>query len=91
MVVFTWTILLILHSDLVTLALNLYTQGVSPNVDYSDINSVIKIVEESTKIPVNERWPYAGALVTSAFSGRFVFLLLMHQIKLTLLQSPRCY
>ncbi|KAJ5146812.1 hypothetical protein N7526_000164 [Penicillium atrosanguineum] len=55
--------------DLVTLALNLYTQGVSPNVDYSDINSVIKIVEESTKIPVNERWPYAGALVTSAFSG----------------------
>ncbi|KAJ5676597.1 2-isopropylmalate synthase [Penicillium maclennaniae] len=55
--------------DLVTLALNLYTQGVSPNVDYSDINSVIKVVEESTKIPVNERWPYAGALVTSAFSG----------------------
>ncbi|KAJ5204965.1 2-isopropylmalate synthase, partial [Penicillium cinerascens] len=55
--------------DLVTLALNLYTQGVSPNVDYSDINSVIKVVEECTKIPVNERWPYAGALVTSAFSG----------------------
>ncbi|KAJ5682902.1 2-isopropylmalate synthase [Penicillium macrosclerotiorum] len=55
--------------DLVTLALNLYTQGVSPNVDFSDIPSVIKVVEESNKIPVNERWPYGGALVTSAFSG----------------------
>ncbi|KAJ6111151.1 2-isopropylmalate synthase [Penicillium sp. IBT 16267x] len=55
--------------DLVTLALNLYTQGVSPNVDFSDIFSVIKVVEESNKIPVNERWPYGGALVTSAFSG----------------------
>ncbi|KAF3398457.1 2-isopropylmalate synthase [Penicillium rolfsii] len=55
--------------DLVTLALNLYTQGVSPNVDFSDIPSVIKLVEECNKIPVNERWPYGGALVTSAFSG----------------------
>ncbi|KAJ5241499.1 2-isopropylmalate synthase [Penicillium citrinum] len=55
--------------DLMILALNLYTQGVSPNVDYSDINSVIKVVEECTKIPVPERWPYAGSLVTSAFSG----------------------
>ncbi|KAJ5712021.1 2-isopropylmalate synthase [Penicillium malachiteum] len=55
--------------DLVTLALNLYTQGVSPNVDFSDICSVIKVVEESNKIPVNERWPYGGLLVTSAFSG----------------------
>ncbi|KAJ5099958.1 2-isopropylmalate synthase [Penicillium argentinense] len=55
--------------DLMILALNLYTQGVSPNVDYSDINSVIRVVEECTKIPVPERWPYAGALVTSAFSG----------------------
>ncbi|KAL1954803.1 hypothetical protein VTO42DRAFT_707 [Malbranchea cinnamomea] len=55
--------------DLVTLALNLYTQGISPNVDFSDINSVIKIVEESNKIPVNERWPYGGQLVVCAFSG----------------------
>ncbi|KAJ5162006.1 hypothetical protein N7492_007398 [Penicillium capsulatum] len=55
--------------DLVTLALNLYTQGVSPKVDFSDINSIIKVVEESNKIPVNERWPYGGALVASAFSG----------------------
>lgn len=55
--------------DLVTLALNLYTQGVTPNVDFSDINSVIKVVEESNKIPINERWPYAGQLVVCAFSG----------------------
>lgn len=55
--------------DLVTLALNLYTQGISPQVDFSDINTVIKVVEESNKIPVNERWPYAGQLVVCAFSG----------------------
>lgn len=55
--------------DLVTLALNLYTQGVWPNIDFSDINSVIRVCEESTKIPVNERWPYGGQLVVCAFSG----------------------
>ncbi|KAJ5188181.1 Aldolase-type TIM barrel [Penicillium cf. griseofulvum] len=55
--------------DLVTLALNLYTQGVSPGVDFSDINSVIKVVEESNKIPVHERTPYGGQLVVCAFSG----------------------
>ncbi|EGE80903.2 2-isopropylmalate synthase [Blastomyces dermatitidis ATCC 18188] len=55
--------------DLVTLALNLYTQGISPGVDFSDINSIIKVVEESNKIPVNERWPYGGQLVVCAFSG----------------------
>lgn len=55
--------------DLVTLALNLYTQGISPKVDFSDINDVIKLVEESNKIPVNERWPYGGQLVVCAFSG----------------------
>jgi len=55
--------------DLVTLALNLYTQGVYPNVDFSDINKIIKVVEESNKIPINERWPYGGQLVVCAFSG----------------------
>ena len=55
--------------DLVTLALNLYTQGVWPNIDFSDINKVIRVCEESTKIPVNERWPYGGQLVVCAFSG----------------------
>lgn len=55
--------------DLVTLALNLYTQGIWPDIDFSDIQRVIRVCEESTKIPVNERWPYGGQLVVCAFSG----------------------
>lgn len=55
--------------DLVTLALNLYTQGVHPNIDFSDINSVIDIVEKSNNIPVHPRAPYGGQLVVCAFSG----------------------
>ncbi|KAK5166668.1 2-isopropylmalate synthase (Alpha-isopropylmalate synthase) (Alpha-IPM synthetase) [Saxophila tyrrhenica] len=55
--------------DLVTLALNLYTQGIHPGVDFSDINSVIEIVEKSNKIPVHPRAPYGGELVCCAFSG----------------------
>ncbi|KAI5966925.1 LEU42 [Candida pseudojiufengensis] len=55
--------------DLVTLALNLYTQGVSPHLDFSDITSVIDIVEKCNKIPVHARAPYGGSLVVCAFSG----------------------
>ena len=55
--------------DLVTLALNLYTQGIYPNIDFSDINPVINIVEQSNKIPVHPRAPYGGQLVVCAFSG----------------------
>ncbi|SZF00778.1 unnamed protein product [Blumeria hordei] len=55
--------------DLVTLALNLYTQGIHPNVDFSDLNRVIQIVEDSCKIPVHPRAPYGGSLVVCAFSG----------------------
>ncbi|KAK4125027.1 2-isopropylmalate synthase [Parathielavia appendiculata] len=55
--------------DLVTLALNLYTQGVSPNIDFSDLNEVIKTVEECNKIGVHPRAPYGGSLVVCAFSG----------------------
>ena len=55
--------------DLVTLALNLYTQGVHPNIDFGDINSVIELVEKSNKIPVHPRAPYGGQLVVCAFSG----------------------
>ena len=55
--------------DLVTLALNLYSQGIYPNVDLSDIQSIIDLVEESNKIPVHARAPYGGQLVFSAFSG----------------------
>lgn len=55
--------------DLVILALNLYTQGIHPNIDFSDINSVIDIVEKCNKIPVHPRSPYGGQLVVCAFSG----------------------
>ncbi|KAH7145938.1 hypothetical protein B0J13DRAFT_332000 [Dactylonectria estremocensis] len=55
--------------DLVTLALNLYTQGVRPEIDFSDLNSVIEMVESCTKIPVHQRAPYGGSLVCAAFSG----------------------
>jgi 2-isopropylmalate synthase len=55
--------------DLVTLALNLYTQGISPNIDFSDLNKVIRLVEECNKIEVHPRAPYGGSLVVCAFSG----------------------
>ena len=55
--------------DLVTLALNLYTQGIHPQIDFSNIRAVIDVVEETTKIPVHARAPYGGQLVVCAFSG----------------------
>ncbi|GGN50105.1 2-isopropylmalate synthase [Actinoplanes campanulatus] len=55
--------------DLVTLALNLFSQGIDPGVDFSDINEVRRVVEECTRIPVHPRHPYAGDLVYTAFSG----------------------
>jgi len=55
--------------DLVTLALNLYTQGVDPGLDFSDIDAVRQTVEECNQLPVHPRHPYAGDLVFTAFSG----------------------
>lgn len=55
--------------DLVTLALNLYTQGISPGLDFSDIDEVRQCVEYCNEIPVHPRHPYAGDLVFTAFSG----------------------
>ena len=55
--------------DLVTLALNLYTQGIHPGIDFSDINQIIDVVERSNKLPVHPRAPYGGSLVQCAFSG----------------------
>ncbi|HEX5841076.1 MAG TPA: 2-isopropylmalate synthase, partial [Pseudomonas sp.] len=55
--------------DLVTVALNLYTQGVDPQLDFSDIDAVRKVVEECNQIPVHPRHPYVGDLVHTAFSG----------------------
>ena len=55
--------------DLVTLALNLYTQGVDPELDFSDINTVRQEVEYCNQLPVHPRHPYVGELVYTAFSG----------------------
>ena len=55
--------------DLVTLALNLYTQGVDPGLNFSDIDEVIQTVEYCNQLPVHPRHPYAGELVFTAFSG----------------------
>lgn len=55
--------------DLVTLALNLYTQGIDPLLDFSDIDGVRKVVEECNQLPVHPRHPYVGDLVHTAFSG----------------------
>jgi 2-isopropylmalate synthase len=55
--------------DLVTLALNLYTAGVHPGLDFSDIDAVRKCVEECNQLPVHPRHPYVGDLVFTAFSG----------------------
>ena len=54
---------------LVTLALNLYTQGIDPQLDFSDIDAVRKVVEDCNQIPVHPRHPYVGDLVHTAFSG----------------------
>jgi 2-isopropylmalate synthase len=55
--------------DIITLALNLYTQGISPALDFSDIDAVMRTAEYCTKLPVHPRHPYAGELVFTAFSG----------------------
>ena len=55
--------------DLVTLAMNLYTQGIDPGLDFSDIDGVRRVVERCNRIPVHPRHPYAGDLVFTAFSG----------------------
>ncbi len=55
--------------DIVTLALNLYSQGVSPGLDFSRINEVARTVEHCTQLPIHPRHPYVGDLVFTAFSG----------------------
>ena len=55
--------------DVVTLALNMFTQGVTPNLDFSDINEVMRIAEYCNQLPVHPRHPYVGDLVFTAFSG----------------------
>ncbi|MDK9980963.1 2-isopropylmalate synthase [Enterobacter kobei] len=54
---------------LVTLAMNLYSQGVSPGLDFSDMNRVVEVVETCNQLPVHPRHPWAGRLAYTAFSG----------------------
>ena len=55
--------------DIVTMALNLYTQGIDPGLDFSDINAIARTVEYCNQLPVHPRHPYVGDLVFTAFSG----------------------
>jgi 2-isopropylmalate synthase len=55
--------------DIVTLALNLYTQGVDPGLDFSNINDTARTVEHCNQLPIHPRHPYVGDLVFTAFSG----------------------
>lgn len=55
--------------DVITLALNMYSHGIDPKLDFSNINEIVEIYERCTRMHVYERAPYAGALVFAAFSG----------------------
>jgi 2-isopropylmalate synthase len=55
--------------DLVTLALNMYTQGINPQLDFSELPGTVRIVETANQLAVHPRHPYAGSLVFTAFSG----------------------
>jgi len=57
------------NADIITLAMNLYSQGIDPGLDFSNIDAAIAIYEKSTGLPVHPRHPYAGDLVYTAFSG----------------------
>lgn len=55
--------------DVITLAMNMYSHGVNPNLDFSDMPSIVETYERCTRMHVHDRSPYAGALVFAAFSG----------------------
>lgn len=57
------------NADLIALAMNLYSQGINPELNIQNINEIIEIYEECTGLKVHERHPYAGELVFTAFSG----------------------
>lgn len=57
------------NADILTVALNMFSQGIEPKLDFSDINKTIEIYEKSTGLLVHPRHPYAGDLVYTAFSG----------------------
>lgn len=55
--------------DIVTLAMNLYTQGIHPRLDFSQIDAIAQVAQDCTQLPIHPRHPYAGDLVFTAFSG----------------------
>ncbi|HVR91756.1 MAG TPA: 2-isopropylmalate synthase [Novosphingobium sp.] len=57
------------NCDLVTIALNMYTQGVDPGLDFSDIDAIASTVEYCNQLPIHPRHPYVGELVYTSFSG----------------------
>lgn len=57
------------NMDIITMAMNLYSQGINPELDLSDMDSIIATVKACTNLPVHPRHPYAGELVFTAFSG----------------------
>jgi 2-isopropylmalate synthase len=57
------------NMDIVTMAMNLYSQGIDPQLDFSDMDRIINVVEACTQLAVHPRHPYAGELVFAAFSG----------------------
>jgi len=57
------------NADIITLAMNLYSQGIDPGLDFSDIDDAISLYTDSTCLPVHPRHPYVGELVYTAFSG----------------------
>lgn len=57
------------NMDIVTMGMNLYSQGIDPELDFSDIKEIINVVEYCTELPVAARHPWAGELVYTAFSG----------------------
>lgn len=57
------------NCDIVTVALNMYTQGVDPGLDFSDIDAIAKTVEYCNQLPIHPRHPYVGELVYTSFSG----------------------
>lgn len=57
------------NMDIITMGMNLYSQGINPNLDFSDASRITRVVEDCTKIPTHARHPWVGDLVYTAFSG----------------------
>lgn len=57
------------NADILTIAMNMFSQGIDPKLDFSNINSIVEVYERCTRMKVHPRHPYAGELVYTAFSG----------------------